>query len=265
MLEMSPQGDPSKLEEFAHRLKAIERSPVPAAEASADVSAELAELRERLAELEERPADGGAGDPRVSEVLGRIESIERSLPADGAVPSDPRVSELIARVEALSAASSSEDSGGGTVLLREIKDRLEALESASTDGPLGSLNAELSARFAEIEERFSQTGSGSSSGDSGEFSALLQQESEKWSQLTRKTLSDVGELRQQVAALENREAPEGSGEAGGAATPNLEAIGKAISSSLNGAEVKALRSQMYFIYFTIGMLWALGLYFLFTS
>jgi len=38
-----------------------------------------------------------------------------------------------------------------------------------------------------------------------------------------------------------------------------------ISSSLNGAEVKALRSQMYFIYFTIGMLWALGLYFLFTA
>lgn len=130
---------------------------------------------------------------------------------------------------------------------------------------MGSLNAELSARFAEIEERFSQAGIGSSAGDSGEFSALLQQESEKWSQLTRKTLSDVGELRQQVAALENREASEGSGEAGEAATPNLEAIGKAISSSLNGAEVKALRSQMYFIYFTIGMLWALGLYFLFTS
>ncbi len=261
-LERRPEdgsGESGESPELQQRLTALEEER---AAVGVDAAA-TRELFDRVETLERGGGEGGgaAPDARVSEVLGRVANLEQSLDeaigSAGAPAEDPRVNELAGRLIALEQGSSDGDPAAAGELAA-LRGRLEALEVA----PAGSeaLGAELNARFEDLERRLAASSGGDGGGD---VQALVEKESDRWSQWARNTLVEVGELRQQIETLSEQSASAGGGQ-GEISAKSLESVGAAISAGLNKAEVKALRSQMYFVYFTIGMLWALGLYFLFS-
>ena len=87
--------------------------------------------------------------------------------------------------------------------------------------------------------------------------ALLRKETERWNQWARSTIDEIGELRGRVDGL--------GGKTSGLDAESVEALGIQISNGLNTSEVKSLRAQMYFVYLSIGVLWALVLYLLFAG
>jgi hypothetical protein len=102
--------------------------------------------------------------------------------------------------------------------------------------------------------------------------SLVQKESERWTQWARNTLGEIGELRQKVEKLSqgatsansSPHANDGAADGDGRLGEAMKALGNTIADSLTKSvtnDVKALRSQMYFVFFTIGMLYALGAFF----
>ena len=282
-------ASPADSSEILERLEALERRPAATShegevssalldrvsaleEARRAAGIDAAATRELFDRVEAIERSGGSGDgsagpdPRISEIMGRLSSLEQDIDqaaaGGGSSEPDPRVDSLIARLESLESRPVSSGDGASADAIGALTARLEELESAGPAGSAASLGAELTARFEEIEGRLAG-GTPGSPEDANRLEQLVQSESDRWSQWARNTLSEVGELRQQIEVLQQQ----GAAGAPGDTLPaqNLEALGAAISNSLSKSDVKALRSQMYFVYFTIGMLWVFGLYFLFSN
>jgi chromosome segregation ATPase len=299
LLEMNPSPADPRLEDVLNRLGALESKPFETLsdtrihelrDSVADLHAELetvskerlpllTELPERLNLLEARVRDAatsGSPDPAGQELLSSLEHQVRSLsekveglgnsPAEPAL--DPRVSELLARIEWVERNGSSA-STMSDVDLEAIKRRLDVMEGAIAAGPSSDavpsgLQTELAARLNAIEHALGNleegSAAGAAAGATAELEAALKRETNRWNQWARNTIQEIAELRDSV---------EGGGHSGASGTgidaESVEALAVQITSGLNNSEVKALRGQMYFVYLSIGVLWAILLYVLFAQ
>ena len=288
VIEMDDKAADPRVDELLQRLTALEEKPFESvsderlqelSKTVSDLRAELetvsqdrmpalTELPSRLSSLEAqvrelaaRPAGEGSQPEGAAELRSELEGLAQRIEQIASQPSapanDPRVSELIARIDWVErqAATAAEPSSAG---LAELRTRLEQLEQGTPSGEDGEglsagARAEIAARLSALEEALAAQGQqGQGTGD---VEALLHQETERWNQWARSTVEEIGELRDQLGKL------------GGASTPGidpeaLEAIGIQISNGLNNSEVRSLRAQMYFVYLSIGVLWALILYLL---
>ena len=222
------------------RLDVLESS---GAEGSSAEHPRLLELSDRVHGLEERleSASVSSGDPEVSARLtdlGQQVTALLNSQSSGEPSIDPRaVAELQERLAELERRPSSEASSHDD---SELQERLNQLESAQTSVVEPKLQG-LTDRLKELEA------STPSDGDD-----------DTWGQLARNTLAEVGELRQELEDLRQSD----SDSAGGSFDEgSLVQLGKGISESMNKAETRSLRAQMYFVYFTLGMLWMVVLYF----
>ncbi|MBI1356452.1 MAG: hypothetical protein GC160_19085 [Acidobacteria bacterium] len=242
------------LEALEARLGVVEQNGGAAAEVD---DSRMEQLSQRLAELEART--GEAGDVVVdADLRARIESLavqlddlrDRADTQDSApAGSDPRISEVIGRLNWLE-----QNSDASSTDLSPVLDRLAALESRPAV-VAGGGSAEGAARITEILDRLERLENSGPGGDS----AALHKESERWSQWARSTLEEIGELRRSVEDLQKQPAQGG----GGLDAEAVEALGVTISTGLSKGEVRSLRQQMYFVYFAIGTLLALAVLFLF--
>ncbi len=302
LLEMNPSPADPRLEDVLNRLGALESKPFETLsdtrihelrDSVADLHAELetvskerlpllTELPERLSLLEARVRDAattsGSPDPAGQALLTGLEHQIRSLsekveglgnsPAEPAL--DPRVSELLARIEWVERNGSSA-STMSDVELEAIKRRLDVMEEAIAAGPGSSntlpagIQTELAARLNAIEHALGNLEEGSSAagataGATAELEAALKRETDRWNQFARNTIQEIAEMR------DNMEGGVPSGASGtGIDAESAEALAVQITTGLNNSEVKALRGQMYFVYLSIGVLWAILLYVLFAQ
>jgi hypothetical protein len=273
LLEQRPASgtapDP-QLDEFVKRVKSLEQRLESGDNADGP---RVDTLAVRLEQLESR---GGAADPRVPELLARIETWE----SRGGSSTDPRVPELMARLDGLEKSSARGGSSpdprlpefiarlesmekrqpaNGGIDPQVLEERLKALEAGREGSP--TFQAEIRARYEDLQHRLSQF---EQTGPTGDVKSLVHKESERWTQWARNTLSEIGELRQRVEAVAKQAPAEGKGGQSGSLSEAMHALGKTITESLErggNADLKALRSQMYFVFFTIGMLYALGAFF----
>jgi len=269
----SSQGDP-RVSELVARVSSLERHPSQGGadprvdevlsrmanlEQQPSGGAQAAELAARLSALEE--SGGSGGDSRVDGLLTRLESLERS---GGAAP-DKRVTEIVARLDGLEKAHKSAGSAAG---VDALADRVRALEAGGGSAEaLANFQAEFRARYEDMQHRLQQMEAPGPSGE--DVKSLIHKESERWTQWARNTLGEIGELRQRVEKLSqaggnvgvSNGAPLGGD---GSLSEAMKTLGDTITESLGKSvthDVKALRSQMYFVFFTIGMLYALGAFF----
>jgi len=266
VLEMESREEGStRNEELVARLEALEARPA-AAESSATESAEtadrLAAVQSRVADVEGRleaiadvsvDADTRA---RLDSLVDEIELLKQnaaSIGSTGAV-ADPRISEMIDRLDWMERSAS-----GSGVDLEPLRLRIEALEQRPEAGDGG--DSGVRHRMQEVLDRLDQL-ENLPPGDAG---VALQKESERWSQWARSTLEEIGELRRQVEEAQKKAAVAPNGGAAGLDAETIEALGLTISSGLAKGEVRNLRQQMYFIYFAIGTLLALAVLFLFMN
>lgn len=266
VLEMESREEGStRNEELVARLEALEARPA-AAESSATESTEtadrLAAVQSRVADLEGRleaiadvsvDADTRA---RLDSLVDEIELLKQnaaSIGSTGAV-ADPRISEMIDRLDWMERSAS-----GSGVDLEPLRLRIEALEQRPDGGDGG--DSGVRHRMQEVLDRLDQL-ENLPPGDAG---VALQKESERWSQWARSTLEEIGELRRQVEEAQKKAAVAPNGGAAGLDAETIEALGLTISSGLAKGEVRNLRQQMYFIYFAIGTLLALAVLFLFMN
>jgi hypothetical protein len=209
---------------------------------------------------------GGAGsDSRVDALLARLDALERS---EGSAAPDKRVTEIVARLDGLEKAHKS---GGSTALNDALAERVRALEAAAGSGnseALSNFQAEFRVRYEDLQHRLQQMEAPGPSGE--DVKSLIHKESERWTQWARNTLGEIGELRQKVEKLSQNggtavSVSNGASLGGDASLSDaMKTLGDTISESLGKSvthDVKALRSQMYFVFFTIGMLYALGAFF----
>jgi hypothetical protein len=201
----------------------------------------------------------------VDEVLDRLASLEKN--GGGAAP-DKRVTEIIARLDGFEKAQKS--GAGSAAGLEALSERIRALEAGGGSGSnegLANFQAEFRSRYEDLQHRLQQIEAPSPAGE--DVKSLIHKEGERWTQWARNTLGEVGELRQKVEKLS-----EGGGESGNGSgglsqgdvplSEAMKTLGDTIAESLSRSvtnDVKALRSQMYFVFFTIGMLYALGAFF----
>ena len=90
---------------------------------------------------------------------------------------------------------------------------------------------------------------------------MVEQETSRWSTWAGQTGDQVKELRRRVQKLSEG----GAGE--GLSQELIRGLGESISEGLSrnaGKDLKTIKSQMYFVFFTIGMIYALGIYFAIT-
>jgi polyhydroxyalkanoate synthesis regulator phasin len=279
-------GDP-RLDEVLYRLTALEQTGVPASDSR------VMELSARLSSLEKSLPGGKLADSRVDELLDRLEALEETR---GEGP-DPRIGEVLARLDNVESDSREwsstagvdalaervatlESQNGGAAgtaavepLIDEVRSQVAALEErlprleqniseahthAVQPGQLEQMSGEIRRQIAELEERLAQIQQ-TAQRDSEILGKLNPDRLVQW---TRETQDEIGELREQVAQL--REFGTGTAEGGsGISLGAIQALGDRISEgmkNLSGStrEMKALRNQMYFVYFTIGMIYAVG-------
>ena len=247
----------------------------------------LSELTARLQSIED--AGGGMPDPRVDKLLARVASLEHSKSKGGAAGvaelaariksmesaggggSDPRVNEIVARLSVLekSGVPGSDGSGappGAFVSTKKVTEGFEDLVSrvASLEerGPEGegstASSAELQARMEDMERR---VGDAENSGGGGNVKALLEQETNRWSNWSRQAGDQLKELRRQVQKLRDRE-----DEGGGAgASPDLaQAIGNSIGNALGkSGDLKTIQTLQTAMAFALAMLYPIVVYVLF--
>jgi hypothetical protein len=272
----SSQGD-DRVADLAARLSAVENQPSQAAP-----DPRLDEALARLASLETQPGGG----PQTAELAARLGALEKSGVAGadslvealqerlealeqrgGSAAPDKRVTEIIARLDGLEKAHKS---GAAAAGLDTLAERVRALEAGSgSPESLTNFQAEFRARYEDLQHRLHQMEAPGPSGE--DVKSLIHKESERWTQWARNTLGEIGELRQKVEKLSQGghsvSASNGAGvSAGGneSLSDAMKTLGDTISESLGKSvthDVKALRSQMYFVFFTIGMLYALGAFF----
>jgi hypothetical protein len=249
-----PQGEADpRVDELLSRLNALEQQP----KGGADVT----ELVARLNVLEK--ASGAGADARVDEVLDRLAAVEKS---GGSAAPDKRVTEIIARLDGFEKAQKS--GGSSAAGLEALNERIQALEAGGGGGSsegLANVQAEFRSRYEDLQHRLQQIEAPSPAGE--DVKSLIHKESERWTQWARNTLGEVGELRQRIEKLSEGGVISNGGSSQGGDVPLSEAmktLGDTIAESLSRSvtnDVKALRSQMYFVFFTIGMLYALGAFF----
>lgn len=256
-VEASDESWRSALAALEERLGLVENSsggPVVDVEM---LSARIADLEGRLAQLP--VADDGAAEARVRlDSLGaELELLKQSAAATadsaGAV-ADPRINEVMDRLDWIERSTS-----GATVDLDPLRLRIEALE----ERPVGEddSDAGVRTRMQEVLDRLDLL----ESQGAIEGGVALQKESERWSQWARSTLEEIGELRRQVEEVQKAPAASSGSGAAGLDAEAVEALGLTISSGLAKGEMRSLRQQMYFIYFAIGTLLALAVVFLFMN
>jgi hypothetical protein len=250
----SEAGADSRIDEILNRLAQLEQT---------GRGPQTAELAARLSALEK--ADGAGSDSRVDTLLARLDALERS---EGSTAPDKRVTEIVARLDGLEKAHKS---GGSAAVNDALAERVRALEAAGGSGnseALSNFQAEFRARYEDLQHRLQQMEAPGPSGD--DVKSLIHKESERWTQWARNTLGEIGELRQRVEKLSQNggaavSVSNGASLGGDASLSEaMKTLGDTISESLGKSvthDVKALRSQMYFVFFTIGMLYALGAFF----
>jgi predicted nucleic acid-binding Zn-ribbon protein len=279
-LETAPGNGSERVDELLQRVLALESGGAAGVgEAVAELQSELAALRERLPTAATGGADWSALDERLRELENRADSplldnsvmpaalaqqlgeIEDRLAArnHGEHESDPRTTELMGRMSVL---EQEYRLSGGRDDLEAVWERLDVLDGALKQAAEGGEDSQrqlerweaLEQRLAEIEQRESQAEGDGSSAE--EALALVRSEAERWTSWARTTMEDMGRLRAQVEQLES--AKGGSSEDDVSVT-RAESIAAAVAAGLNKGEVKGLRTQMYFVFFAIGILWVLTL------
>ncbi len=279
------QASDARVEEIVERLASLESNTgEPAGEVSeikariSDVEAKVAgtgvsELDARLESIEN--AGGSAPDPRVGKLLARVGSLERSKSEGGSAgvaelaarieragggESDPRVTEIISRLSVLekSGVPVSDGSGEAPEGFEDLVNRVAALEDRGPDdsGPAAS-SAELQARFKDMERRL---GDAENSGG-GNIKALLEQETNRWSNWSRQTGDQIKELRRQLQKLKDRGGEEG---ADGASPDLAKAIGNSIGDALGkSGDLKTVRTLQTAMAFALAMVYPIVIYLLF--
>ena len=99
---------------------------------------------------------------------------------------------------------------------------------------------------------------GGGGGDSGNFKALLDQETSRWSNAARQSTDQIKELRRQIQKLKDR------GGAADEASPDLaQAIGESIGDALGkSGELKTVRMILMSLVFALAALYSIGVYLL---
>jgi len=256
-IESRPEGqaapDP-RISELVQRLAVIEIAGVsPNQGGSSELAENIDSLTARLEKLESHELDANSESdlvPTVDALVARLDGLETTLHEP---VTDPLKAEFSTRLERLE--SQAVEGGSGSVEVEGIWQRIRSLEEA---GVSSGADTDLGERLNSFEARLSELAESAAAAPGSE------QETERWGQWARSTLEEIGELRMQVQALEassKNTASGGSNMDSGA----METISAAVAGGLNRNEVRALRSQMYFVYFAIGMLWvvALGIMFSF--
>jgi chromosome segregation ATPase len=189
----------------------------------------------------------------VIEILDRLDALETG--GGNGAGSDTHMPELLSRLEAL------EQSGPQPSFeVDALSDRIATLEnqrlSASADD---GMTAALRARQQELEERLNQIAQEVASPKPA-AGGMTEEERNRLMQWSRETQEQIEELKEQVVQL--REFGAG-GESSGAVTLGaIQTLGDRIAESLGrssgGGDMKQIKNQMYFVYFTIGMIYAVG-------
>ena len=137
--------------------------------------------------------------------------------------------------------------------------RVASLEERGPEGDgSAASSAELQARIEDIEQR---VGDAQNSGGGENVRALLEQETNRWSNWSRQAGDQLKELRRQVQKLRDRE-----DEGGGAgASPDLaQAIGNSIGDALGkSGDLKTIRTLQTAMAFALAMLYPVVIYVLF--
>jgi hypothetical protein len=228
----------------------------------------LANLETKVLQAAEQKASETAPTRSLDELLSQIASLSRRVDEVSARPvsaQDARVSELIARIEWVERNSASQRAEAVDEDLGAIRSRLDAIERGMSSGSeMGAslsrgVQTELSMRLSALEQEMRRIeDSVRAPAASGDFEGALRKESDRWTQWARTTIEEIGELRDRVEAS-------GGKKGAGLDAESVETLAVQISSGLNSSEVKALRNQMYFVYLTIGVLWAILLFVLFVK
>jgi hypothetical protein len=238
----------SRVDEALSRLAAIEQSG-----GQGGPDPRITELTARLNSLEKMAANEGA-DPRVDEMIERLESLEMNA-VDGAGGADSRLTEVLARLEVVEQDVQQQVPA---VDMDSLMGRLETLEN-QPHSDAEEIVAALRVRQQDMEERLTevaQTASKASAAAGG----MTEEERNRLMQWSRETQEQIEELKEQLAQLRDFGA---SGEGSGGVTLGaIQALGDRISEGLTrstgGGELKTIKNQMYFVYFTIGMVYAVG-------
>jgi hypothetical protein len=297
VLEMDSSPADPRLEDVLHRLSVMEAKPFESlsdsrlhelSQSVADLHAELetisndrlpvvTELPERLTRLEARlteatrSAAGGADQQEfLAEFRDQVRLLAERVDELAARPmsaQDPRVSELLARIEWIeknpAQGDALPDGASSESILRRIEVLEQSIAAGAHAGVSSGMQAEVSVRLQALEHAVSQVevnagdGAGAGAG-AASVEAALKKETDRWNQWARTTIDEISELRERVEDA-------GGGTGGGLDAESVEALAVQISSGLNNSEVHALRGQMYFVYLSIGVLWALVLYVLFAG
>jgi hypothetical protein len=198
------------------------------------------ELLQRVGTLEN---DGTptAHDPRFTELAARLSSLEKA----GSGGSDPRVSEILARLNTMEQPNAAP---AQAAIPPELISRVDALEMRLSGAPAKGTDpivAQLRERWEILEERmvrFEESTPGGGYGESGETSEELR--------------NQVAELRKQVEALSAGEA----GDLDPETVSTLRELAKNPPPTGGALDLGAIKSQMTFVYFSIGMLYAICAY-----
>jgi chromosome segregation ATPase len=238
----------SRVDEALSRLTVIEQSS-----GQAGPDSRVTELAARMNSLE-KIATGTGADPRVDEMIERLESLEMSA-ADGAGGSDSRLTEVLARLEIVEQDVQQQVPG---VDMDSLMGRLETLENQPHSDAEETMAA-LRVRQQDMEERLTevaQTAAKASAATGG----ITEEERNRLMQWSRETQEQIEELKEQLAQL--REFGASGEDSGGVTLGAIQALGDRISEGLvrstGGGEIKTIKNQMYFVYFTIGMIYAVG-------
>jgi archaellum component FlaC len=262
----------SRLQELGETVAALraelETLPKGPAPLPAELPERLARLEAQVREISTQPASGAGDREALASLQSQIQALggrmEELASQGGPSAPDSRISELLARIEWIE-RQASEQPASSAALLDEIKQRLQAVEqglsdrAASGEPMTSGAMAEIAARFAALEEGLNnaQSQGGGGAAANVDVEALVRKETERWNQWARSTIDEIGEIRGRVDGLGQTSL--------GLDAESVEALGVQISSGLNNSEVKALRGQMYFVYLSIGVLWAIVLYLLFAG
>jgi hypothetical protein len=161
----------------------------------------------------------------------------------------------MSRLEAL-------EQGGpqSSVDIEAWSDRIAALENQPRSAGVDEeLTAALRARQQEIEERLNQIAQEVATPKPA-TGGMTDEERNRLMQWSRETQEQIEELKETVVQL--REFGAG-GEGSGAVTLGaIQTLGDRIAEGLGrssgGGDMKQIKNPMYFVYFTIGMIYAVG-------
>jgi hypothetical protein len=227
------------------------------------LAAQIDDLKTLIAARDEA-AEASHG-PVVDELLHRVETIEK----DG-TPSahDPRFTELAARLASLEKSGS----GGGDPRLAEVLARLNIMEQAKSGAAAAAIPPELMARIESVEKRLS--GAPAKGTD-----PIVAQLRERWEILEERMMrfeesatgggdgqgdQAGGALGSQVAELREKIATLGAGRPEADLDPQtvaaLRELARNPPPSGGAFDLKTVKSQMTFVYFSIGMLYAICVY-----